>query len=114
MAQGLVGAWAFPGGYGQDLVGSNHTTGILGSPIYDGALGLGTISTNTGLWCTASDQLKFLSATNPSPFTVIWSGYNLSSPASNAAIFGVSFKWNGTGSTAPYWGYVLTNNASTN
>ena len=109
MARGLVGAWSFPGGYPQDLVGSNHANSRLANPTYDGALGLKTTgSTPNGISCLATSDLKL-----QPPFTFVWSGYNPGSPVGQfATIFGVSYDNSGSGPGSPYWGYAFETTSS--
>ncbi len=103
-AAGLIAAYAFPSGYGQDLVGFSHLTTKTGTISYDGIRGLIThiSSTTTGLQGIASASLKF-----PTTATLVWQGTNFGSPNNSAGIFGVTY--DNTGSS-PYYGYAFQYN----
>ncbi len=98
MTAGLKGAWCLVGGYGQDLIGSNHLTpgGTVG---YDGVFGMGTTVASAYYQCSANSVLQL-----QPPITIVWQG---SFPFSgtrtaNSQIFGVSYT---NADTTPFSAY---------
>jgi hypothetical protein len=107
MTAGLKGAWCFPGGCGQDLIGTNNLT-PGGAVTYDGARGLVTESAGLYYQCAINPALKL-----QPPLTVVWQGSfpNAGSRTASAAIFGVTFT---NADTTPFAAYQLGFDASGN
>jgi hypothetical protein len=105
-AAGLVGAWAWPGGYGQDMVGFAHLSPV-GAVTYDGATGLRTIGAGVTYECTVPAGLKL-----QPPLSILWQGWvpQGGSRTGSAGIFGVSYS--SVSSTSPYACYGIGTNGT--